>query len=85
MGFESSADASLAAHRGWAKTVDRRARLRNAADNSPTSLNFHLKRLGPEFDGATEEQRIAAAASARRVFVTEMARKSSASRRRRAS
>ena len=72
----------LGAHRSWANTVDRSARTRPARSKSPSSVEYHLERLGSEFDDATEAQRLAAADAARRAYFTEMAMRSAAARRR---
>jgi hypothetical protein len=78
--------ASLAGRYGalksWANTVDREARTRPARRNSPGDIEYHLRKLGPEFDDATEEQRLAAADAAKRAYFAEMAMKSARARRR---
>ncbi len=68
--------------KSWAKTVDRSARTRPARRNSPSSIDYHLDRLGPDFENATDAQRLAAAEAAKRCYFAELAMKSAAARRR---
>lgn len=69
------------AHVSWAHTVDREARTRAARAKSPTSVEWHLARLGPEFDNASAAQREQAAESARKAYMADLAVKSAAARR----
>lgn len=69
------------AHTSWARTVDRNARLAPARSASPNSIEWHLARLGPEFDNATEDQRHAAAESARRAYMADLAMRSARARK----
>ena len=66
----------------WANTVDRSARTRPARSKSPSSIEYHLDRLGPEFGDASEAQRLAAAEAAKRAYFAELAMKSAVARRR---
>lgn len=77
----TSLTAKAAAHKGWAATVDRQARTRKATAASPAHIDYHLARLGPEFDGATAGQRKAAAESARKAHMAQIVSRSVAARR----
>jgi hypothetical protein len=70
------------AHTSWANTVNRSARTETARAKSPTSIDWHLDRLSPAFDDATPEQRYDAAESARKAYMTGLAIRSAAARRR---
>jgi hypothetical protein len=70
------------AHASWARTVDRQARLAPARNASPNSIEWHLARLGAEFDGASRIQREEAAESARRAYMADLAMRSAKARRR---
>jgi hypothetical protein len=77
------------AHRGrigglesWARTVDRTARTAPARRNSPVGIEWHLARLGDQFDHATDEQRLAAAEASRRAYFARLAANSAAARAR---
>lgn len=85
-GFTDNPLAARAASlKGWSECVDRRERTRKATQNSPVCIDYHLNRLGPEFDGASEFQRRQAAETARRAFIASNIAKSAATRKRRAS
>ena len=60
----------VGAYRSWAKTPDRAARTREAPPNWPGDLEYHLRRLGPEFDDATERQRLDATTTLRSVVAS---------------
>jgi hypothetical protein len=66
------------------RTVDRTEATRNAREAGPAYLQYHLDRLGPEFALATEEQRLAAAEAAQKLFYARMAMKSAAVRSKKA-
>lgn len=66
----------------WARTVDRTTRTSGSRSKSPSEIEWHMARLGPEFDGATDAQRVAAAESARRAYFLRLAMKSAEARRR---
>lgn len=69
--------------KSWGNTVDRSARTAPARRNSPASVEYWLDRLDPErFADATQEQRVAAAESARRAYYAKLALQSARSRRR---
>lgn len=68
-------------HTSWARTVDRSARTETARSKSPNGVEWHLDRLGPEFANATPDQRWAAADSARRAYMSDLAIRSAAARR----
>lgn len=59
----------------WSHEVDRSAATRPARQASPSSLAYHLERLGDEFAHATEEQRQAAAEAARRAYFARLSLK----------
>jgi hypothetical protein len=59
--------------KSWANTVDRTARTAPARRASPLGLAYWLDRLGPEFDGATTEQKVAAADAAYRAHQADLA------------
>lgn len=69
------------AHASWARTVNRTARTEGARNASPTGITWHLDRLGDEFADATLDERYAAAESARRAYMTDLAMRSAAARR----
>lgn len=69
-------------HASWARTVNRTARTEAARRNSPTSIDWHLARLGDEFAAATDAQRLDAAESARKAYMTDLALRSARARRR---
>ncbi|MGD9995658.1 MAG: hypothetical protein AB7L17_04450 [Ilumatobacteraceae bacterium] len=73
----------IGAHMSWARTVDRSARTANARRSGPGEVDWHLARLGPQFDDATAAQRLAAAESARKAYFAALALKSAKSRPRR--
>lgn len=64
----------------WSRTPDRSARTRPARRRSPSSIEWHIDRLGPEFDGATDQQRVAAAEQAKQAYYRELAARSAAVR-----
>lgn len=69
--------------KSWANTPDRAVRTAPARSKAPSSLDYHLERLDPErFATATDEQRIAAAAAARKAYFAGLALKSAQVRRR---
>jgi hypothetical protein len=70
---QRSRRASLAADVLWSKTPDRAAHTAAARAAGPNGLDYHMKRLGPEFATATDEQKLAAAESARRAYFKKMA------------
>lgn len=73
----------LGAHKSWANTPDRSARTRPARRRSPSSIDYHLERLDPEkFATATDEQRMAAAESAKKAYFADLAARSARTRRR---
>jgi hypothetical protein len=74
----------LGAHVSWANTVDRTARTAQARRSGPSSLQWHLDRLHPSFEGAREVDRIAAATSARSAYFARLALKSAQARKREA-
>lgn len=67
--------------KSWANTPDRTARTRPARAKSPSSLEYHIDRLGPQFADASESQRLAAAEAAKRAYFAELAMKSVRARR----
>lgn len=68
----------------WANTVDRERRTRNARQNSPTHVEWHLARLPEKFANATDDQRFAAAEAARKAYMTGLSMKAAAARKRNA-
>jgi hypothetical protein len=72
----------LGAHKSWGNTVDRTARTRKSRAASPAAIEWHLNRLGEQFDDAPEAARLAAAESARKAYFANLAMKSAAARRR---
>ncbi len=68
--------------KSWAQTVDRSARTKAGRAAGPASIEYHLARLDPKFDAATDAQRLAAAEAARSAYYAALALKSAASRRR---
>src|SRR3954468_16053015 len=65
---------SIGAHESWARTPDRTARTTAARSAGPAELSWHLARLDPErFADATDAQREAAAASARKAYFAKLA------------
>lgn len=79
---QASLSGRFGALKSWSQTVDRSARTRPARRNSPGDIEYHLRRLGPEFDDASEGQRLAAAEAAKRAYFAELAMKSARARRR---
>ena len=67
--------------KSWANTPDRSARTRPARAKSPSSIEYHLERLGPQFADATDDQRLAAAEAAKKAYYSELALKSARARR----
>lgn len=67
----------------WSRIVDRAAHLERAQSKSPNSVDYHLARLDPAFDDATVEQCHAAAESARKAYMADLALRSAAARRKR--
>lgn len=76
-----SAAGRKGAHVSWSRTIDRASRLAPARNASPNSVDYHLARLGPSFDAASDEQRFAAAESARRAYMADLAIRSARARR----
>lgn len=74
---------AIGALQSWANTVDRSARTARGRANSPSSLDWHLKRLPEKFQDATEEQRLAAADAARKLYFARLSQRSAAARSRR--
>lgn len=68
------------AQKSWANTVDRTAKTRRARDNSPSSVEWHVKRLPEQFAHATRARKNAAGELARKAYHTGLAMKSAASR-----
>lgn len=68
-------------HTSWSRTIDRSARNRTAHNASPASIDYHLARLGPDFDDATPAQRLAAAESARKAHMADLGLRSARARR----
>lgn len=68
--------------KSWSNTVDRTARTRRARDNSPSSIDWHLARLGEQFADAGDDARLKAAEAARKAYYANLAMKSAAARRR---
>lgn len=64
----------------WAKTPDRTARTEKPRRFSPSSIEYHFERLGPQFDNATDKQRFAAAEAAKKAYFARLALKSVAAR-----
>jgi hypothetical protein len=70
--------------KSWANTPDRSARTAPGRKASPGSVDYWLARLDSErFADATDQQRLAAAESARRAHFAQLAMKSVRSRARR--
>jgi hypothetical protein len=66
----------------WSRTPDRTARTAPARHSGPSSIEWHLARLDAElFADATDEQKLAAAESARRAYFARLALKSAKARR----
>lgn len=59
----------------WSRERDRSAATRPARQKSPSSIEYHLERLGPDFDDATPEQRNAAAEAARKAYYARLSLK----------
>ena len=66
----------------WSREVDRSAATRPARQASPSSLDYHLERLGDEFAHATDEQRQAAAKAARKAYYARLSLKGVQARQR---
>jgi hypothetical protein len=82
MSFESPTAARAASHRSWANTVNRTQRTRAAVSKSPGSIEYHLARLGDRFANATDDERYAAAESARKAHMAQMSARAAEARRR---
>jgi hypothetical protein len=70
----------IGAHESWARTPDRAARTAAARRAGPSSLDWHLARLGPALDGAPERDRIAAATAARAAYYARLSAAGNATR-----
>jgi hypothetical protein len=71
---EHRRDSSIGSHESWARTADRTARTANGRAASPSQLEWHVARLDPErFADATDEQKLAAAESARTAYFARLA------------
>lgn len=81
MPFASSLEARLASQRSWARTPSRLARTQTARSNSPAGIDWHVARLGPEFDDASQADRLAAAEMARKAYMTSLQIKAAEARR----
>jgi hypothetical protein len=67
----------------WGNTPDRPARTAAARRRAPGSVDYWLARLDAErFAGASVEQKLAAAESARKAYFARLAMKSAKARRR---
>lgn len=77
---ERSLRGKLATHTGWANTVDRTARTAPGTKASPASVDYWLDKVDP--DGQmTDQQRRAAADSARKAYFSRLAFASAKARR----
>jgi hypothetical protein len=78
-----SAISRIGAHVSWANTVDRKARMAPAIAANPGSDAYWIKKVreNPAFDGATEQQVLDAAASAKKAHFFRLGRASAKARR----
>lgn len=71
-----------AAHERWSRVPDRAAQTSKARASSPAHVEWHLARLDPEkFADATDEQKLAAAESARKAYFARLTIKAVEARR----
>jgi hypothetical protein len=60
-------------HKRWGRVVDRTAETAPARSQGPGDITYWLNRLGPEFEDATDQQRLDAACSLKRAYFTKLA------------
>lgn len=74
--------AQLAAHKSWAKTEDRQARISKARSASPADVEWHAKRLDPNNE-LPEAERYRRAESERKAYFANLSLKAATAARHR--